>query len=433
MSAAAGPALRNWAGNVTFSTTTLRRPASVAALQELVASSRKVRALGTGHSFTPVADTTGVLVSVAGLPQQVFVDAAAGTARVPAGARYGDIAATVHAQGWALPNLGSLPHIGVAGACATGTHGSGNANGGLATAVRAVQFVRADGELVTVSAVQDPDRFGGVVVALGALGVVTELTLAIEPTYQVRQDVWLDPPLPTVLASLDEIMSAGYSVSLFTDWGRPDVVDAVWVKTRLAAERGAGAEPPDVADGRHWGARAADTGQHPIRSADPAAATAQLGEPGPWLERLPHFRLTALPSVGAELQSEFLVAREHAAEALDALRGLAGRLHPVVLTCEYRTVAADELWLSPSHGRDSFALHFTWRPDIDAVRPVLAAVESALEPCEPRPHWGKIFTMSPEHVAAQYPRLPEFRTLMDDCDPDRVFGNAFVDTYVRAT
>jgi len=403
--------LRNWAGNIAFSTDRLHAPASLDELQQLVADSSSIRALGTGHSFNRIADTRGDLVTVRDLAGEIVVGT--DTVSVPAGARYGEVAGVLQAAGFALGNLGSLPHISVAGACATGTHGSGAGNKCLAASVRAVEFVRADGELVSVAA-GDP-AFGGSVLALGALGIVTRLELVIEKSFDVRQDVWLDAPLDAVAEQFDEIMAAGYSVSLFIDPVGPDLVAKIWVKTR----------GPDAVDGIRWGARAATQAQHPTTGQDPSAATEQFGVAGPWHERLPHFRLGFTPSSGDEQQSEFLIPREHGAAALLAVRRL--DLSDALQVSEVRTIAADDLWLSPCQGRDTVGLHFTWFDDDEKVHAAVAAVERALAPFDPRPHWGKVFLIDP---VDHYPKLPEFRALAGRHDPNRKFGNDFLDRYV---
>ncbi|MBE7189576.1 FAD-binding protein [Jatrophihabitans endophyticus] len=412
-------ALLNWARNIEFSTDRLVRPTTVEQLQDVVASASRVRALGSGHSFNDIADTDGVLVSLADLDVEPSLTATSDgrLVCVGAGTRYGELAAYLQARGLALHNLGSLPHITVAGACATGTHGSGSGNGCLATAVRAVEFVRADGELVRMA---DGDAdFPGSVLALGALGVVTRLWLAVRPSFELRQDVWLDAPLDSVLEHLGEIMDSAYSVSLFSDWQRPGVVDQIWLKAA------AGAEP---VDGNAWGASPATRAQHPIRDVDGAAATEQLGVPGPWNERLPHFRMDFTPSHGDEVQSEYFVAREHGPDAIRAIAGLA--LPPALMVGEIRTVAADELWLSPFRGRDTVALHFTWVADAGLIHDALGRVEAALAPFDARPHWAKAFRMPAEQVRAHHPELPRFAALAARLDPDRRFGNRYLETFV---
>ena len=412
--------ITNWAGNITFSTERLHRPASVPQLQQVVASSGRVRALGSGHSFSPVADTTGDLVSVAGLPRLIEIDAAQGTVTVSAGLRYGEIAAPLHAAGRALANLGSLPHISVAGACATGTHGSGDANTSLAAAVCAMEMVSAAGDLVTLT--RQTANFAGAVVALGSLGLVTRLTLETVPAFQMRQYVYDNIPLEQLSRHFEQIVSAAYSVSLFTTWRGP-VIDMAWLKCRADAAT-CPAEP-------EWmGGKLADGPRHPVPGMPAETCTAQLGAIGPWYERLPHFRLDFTPSSSAELQSEYLVPRTSGLDALSALATIAERLAPVVQISEIRTVARDALWLSPAYQRDCVAFHFTWIQDYPAVAPVLAAVEELLEPYGARPHWGKLFSMSPEKVRGQYEHADDFRQLMRHHDPAGKFRNQFLDRYL---
>lgn len=405
----------NWAGNITFSTTDVRRPTSIEELQQILADARLVRALGTGHSFSAIADTTGTLVSTASLLLDVEIDAERRVAVVPGGAKYAAVATALHAAGWALPNLGSLPHISVAGACATATHGSGNALGCLATAVVGLELVRADGELWQVHR-GDPD-FPGSVVSLGALGVVTRVWLAIQPTYEVSQTVLLDLPRATAVQDAADILDSATSVSIFSAFGDPGVVDAVWRKQRTDAP----------ADERTFGGRVATEPVHPLRGLDAAAATQQLAGPGPWHERLPHFRLEFTPSAGEELQSEFFLDRRHAGAALEALSGAASRITPALQVFEMRTIAADDLWLSPFRERDTVAVHATWVSDIDVVRPCLAALEVLLEPFDPRAHWGKVsLGFDAERNAELYPLLPRFRELAERLDPERCFVNDFL-------
>ena len=417
--------LTNWAGNVAFSATRVHRPASVAELQRLVAAGACVRALGTGHSFSRIADTPGDLVSVAGLPKIMKVDAEAATVTVSAGVRYGELAPHLHAAGYALRNLASLPHISVAGACATGTHGSGNSNGNLATAVCAMEMITAGGDAVTMSREADGDRFRGAVVGLGALGIVTSLSLDIVPAFGIRQYVYENLPHEQLYEHLTDIFASAYSVSLFTDWRSPRIRQ-VWLKQR------AGEHDPPTPGTRWYGALAADGPRHPVPGLPAANSTRQLGVPGPWHERLPHFRLDFTPSAGDELQSEYLLPQQLAAGALRAIASIGDRVAPVLRISEIRTVAADDLWLSPSYRQDSMAIHFTWINDVPAVMPVLATVEDRLAPFGARPHWGKLFTTSPAAVSRLYDRLPDFQRLLRSLDPDGKFRNKFIDTYVPA-
>jgi xylitol oxidase len=414
--------LANWAGNVVFRAVRVSRPRTVAELQEDVARSTRVHALGSGHSFSRVADTEGVLISAAGLPPVIGIDPATATVTVGASITYGDLARWLHAAGWALPNLGSLPQISVAGACATGTHGSGDHNGNLATAVRALQLVTADGALMTLRRDADRDAFHGAVVGLGALGVVTTLTLDLVPDFEVRQYVYEDLPADQLTGYFGEIFAGAYSVSVFTRW-RGSHHDQVWLKHRAG-------DPDPPRAGPPWrGARPAGGPRHPVPGMSGAAATEQGGVPGPWQERLPHFRPGYTPSTGQELQSEYLLPREAAGAAFTAMARLGDLLAPVLLISEVRTVAADEAWLSPSYRRDTVAIHFTWIPDAGAVRPVIAAIEGQLAPLVARPHWGKLFGLPPQTVAELYPRWDDFRALARTLDPAGKFRNEFTDTY----
>ncbi|HEY0806399.1 MAG TPA: FAD-binding protein, partial [Pseudonocardiaceae bacterium] len=379
-------------------------------LCRIVAGTRQVRALGTAHSFSQVADTRSDLVRLDGLPNTVEIDTANATATVAAGMRYAEVATRLHEAGYALANLASLPHISVAGSCATGTHGSGLNQRSLAAAVAALRLVTADGDTIEVR--RGTDVFAGTVVALGALGVVTHVTLDIEPTYQMAQRVRLDVPLDDVVGGLDEVFGAAYSVSLFTDWRDSG---AVWLKYRTD-------EPEPV-----WaGGRPATHPVHPVPGASPEFCTEQLGVPGPWHERLPHFRPEFTPSAGDELQSEFYLDRTDAPAAFAAIRELGDRVAPLVHTAEIRTVRADDLWLSPAYGRDSMTFHFTWIADPVAVAPVLAAVEERLMPLGARPHWGKVNTVPASDVIAQYPRADDFARLIHAYDPSGKFRNPFV-------
>jgi alditol oxidase len=407
----------NWAGNVVFAAEQLHRPSSVPELQELVARSERARALGSGHSFSPIVDTTGTLLTVADLPARVEIDAGAATVTVSAGSTYGQVGAALHAAGFGLPNTGSLPHISVAGACSTGTHGSGDGNGILATAVRAVEIVTADGELRTWRR-GDPD-FPGAVVALGALGIITALTLDLRPTFDVRQ--WVYEGLPS-FDDVPEALSAAYSVSLFTRWAGAGF-EQCWIKQLADAP----------APGPSWfGATPADGSRHMIATEDPVNCTPQLGEPGPWHERLPHFRAAFRPSRGDELQSEYLVPRAAIVDALHALDRIADRIAPVLFVSEVRSIAADDLWLSAASGRESAALHFTWIQDIERVRPVVAEMEAALRPFAARPHWGKVFSTDPAEVRELWPHLADAERLIAATDPKGKFGNAWLGRYLTS-
>jgi xylitol oxidase len=410
MTASAAP-LATWAGTHTFTAPRLTEATSVEQVQDAVRTRvGRVRALGTRHSFNDLADTDGTLVTVTGIDPAPLLDEAARTVTVGGGTRYGVLAAWLEEHDWALHNMGSLPHISVAGATATGTHGSGVTLGNLSTAVRALEFVGADGELHTVTP-DDPD-FAGHVVHLGAIGVVTRVTLAIEPSYQVRQDIYADLPWEELLGDVEGVMRSGYSVSVFTHWATP-TVEAVLRKTRL--DRGS---EPDLP--RRW--RGAELAER-LTLIETDGWTDAAGLPGPWLLRLPHFRLDRTPSAGDEIQSEYFVDRRQGAEALRAVRELGERIDPHLILSELRTMAADDLWLSGAEGRDTLAIHFTWKPHPDAVAGLLPDIERALAPFAARPHWGKWHRFDAERIAAVFPRAADARALFGRVDPEGVFRN----------
>jgi xylitol oxidase len=408
----------NWAGNITYGANALHTPGSTAELQEIVRGSTKLRALGSRHSFNRIADTDGDLVSMRGLARVLDIDAAARTVTVEGGITYGQLCPILDGAGFALHNLASLPHIGVVGAVSTATHGSGNANKNLASVVAALEFVTASGDLATLRR-GDPD-FDGAVVGLGALGVVSRITLDIQPRFEVRQDVYTDLPFATLLENFEAITGAAYSVSCFTAW-QGDTVGFVWLKN-LADHA--------PAAGDFFGARRQTRPWHPIPSIDPTPCTEQMGVPGPWYQRLPHFRMEFTPSAGAELQSEFFVARRDGAAALKALHAVQDQIAGPLMVSELRTVAADEFWLSHNDQRDCLGIHFTWHQDWPAVSRALGIIEATLAPFNPRPHWGKLFTMDRATLQSRYPRLGDFRSLAQRHDPTGKFRNAFLDELV---
>jgi xylitol oxidase len=412
---------RNWAGNYGYQAPRIAHPASMAELQDLVAGTGKVRALGSRHSFNDIADTAGTLVVLDRLDAGISVDPQNMTVTVSGGTRYGTLAAELHRQGFALHNLASLPHISVAGAVATATHGSGDGNGNLATAVSELELVTADGTVVTARR-GDAD-FDGMVVGLGALGIVSRLTLDIEPSFEIAQGVFEGLDWEQVLESFDDVTSAAYSVSLFTDWSGPTVGQA-WLKNRTD-QTGMPAGLPEFFAGTP-----ATEARHPLPGVSGSNCTQQLGVPGPWSDRLAHFRMEFTPSKGDELQSEYLIPREHAVDALRTMRSLSELVTPLLLVGEIRTIAADQLWLSPNYGRDGIGLHFTWRQDEPAVTAILPRLEAELAPFVARPHWGKLFHGDAAGLAPLYPRFTDFTALAGRLDPAGKFRNAFLDRTV---
>jgi alditol oxidase len=412
----------NWSGNYKYSTDKVLRPGSVAETQDAVRSVTGVRALGTRHAFNGIADSQIAQISTLNL-KDVSLDANTSTVRVGAGIRYGDLATVLDARGYALHNLASLPHISVGGACATATHGSGTGNGNLATAVRALEFVVADGSVRTLSREKDGDRFAGAVVGLGALGIVTHLTLQVEPRFDMTQVVYQDLPFSALERNFAAIMGAGYSVSLFTDWQRR-MAGEVWIKRRV--DQGGSAPPPP----NFYNATLATRKLHPILDHPAEACTDQLNIVGPWYERLPHFELKFTPSSGQELQTEFFIPFDRAYEAVRAVETLRDVITPHLYITELRAVAADDLWMSMAYKRPSLAIHFTWKLEPEAVMRIVPRIEAKLAPFEARPHWAKVFTLQTNQLAKVYPRIQDFRALAKEFDPKGKFQNAFLHEHV---
>ncbi|VXC48718.1 putative xylitol oxidase [Arthrobacter sp. 9V] len=407
--------MKNWAGNLEYSSADVQRPTTVDQLRELVAQATRIKALGSRHSFNTVADTDGTHILLDALPQEVVVDPAKSTVKVSGGISYGALGRALEEQGYAIHNLASLPHISVAGAIQTGTHGSGVNNPSLAAAVVSVDLVRASGELVTLTT--DDDEFLASVVGMGALGIVTGLELAVRPSYEVRQRVLTNLVWEGALANFRAIASSAYSVSFFTDY-TGDTIPQVWLKA-LDNE----APLPDL-----FGATPATAALHPLPDMSAENCTEQLDVAGKWLDRLPHFRHEFTPSNGEELQSEFLLPLDQAPAALQAVRDLAHKLAPLLFVSEIRTVAADDFWLSPFYQQQSVALHFTWKPMQPEVEAVLPELEEALRPFGARPHWGKLFTPGQYDFAALYPRFEDFRALVQANDPSGKFRNELLDS-----
>jgi alditol oxidase len=417
--AAVDGTLVNWAGNYRYSTDRLHPATSVEQVQDYVKQHARFKVLGTRHCFNGIADSTVDLLSVREMNRVDSLDPAARTVTIQAGMSYGQLCPYLHEQGFALHNLASLPHISVAGACATATHGSGVKNGNLATAVTALEIVTANGDVLNLSREKDSRTFDGVVVNLGALGVVTKVTLTIQPAFVMRQDVYLDLPMTQVKDQFEEIAAAGYSVSLFTDWQKGRV-NEVWVKRRV--DKGVTL----TADREFYGARPATQNVHPIVELSAENCTEQMGVPGPWYERLPHFRMGFTPSSGKELQSEYFVPRRNAVEAILAVERLRDHVSPHLMISELRTIDADGFWMSPCYNQPSLAIHFTWKQDWESVQKVLPMIERELTPFGVRPHWGKLFTLPPAQLQGRYEKCGEFKQLIARYDPKAKLRNEFL-------
>jgi len=415
--------LKNWAGNLEYSTDRLYSANSLEEVRSYVKKQNKLKVLGTRHCFNNIADSTDNFLSLKSMDKVVALEPEARTVTVDAGMTYGQLCPLLHSKGFALHNLASLPHISIAGACSTATHGSGEKNGNLATAVSALEIVTAAGEVVKLSRHRDGEAFLGAAVGLGALGVIAKVTLDIQPTYMVRQYVYENLPLGEVKDHFDAIESSAYSVSLFTDW-RNQLVSEVWIKSR--DEEGQAFD----ATTEFFGAKRATKNLHPIAELSAENCTEQMGVPGPWYERLPHFRMGFTPSAGKELQSEYFVPRQHAVEAILAVERLRDQVSPHLMISEIRTIAADNLWLSPCYEQPCVSIHFTWKQDWPAVRKLLPVIEKELAPFKARPHWGKLFTTSPAELKSIYQKLPDFIQLSKKYDSQGKFRNEFLSTNV---
>ncbi len=411
--------IKNWAGNYEYSTTKLAKANSLKDVQELIKNHENLKVLGTRHCFNGIADSKYTFISLRDMDQVVALDTKNRTVTLESGMSYGQLAPYLDKHGFALHNLASLPHISVAGACTTATHGSGVKNGNLSTAVSALEIVTANGEVRQLSRAKDGETFRGAVVGLGALGAVTKVTLDIQPTFQMRQYVYENLPLDQLKDHFEAIMAGGYSVSLFTDWQKKRI-NEVWIKSRVEK----GDAPPAKPD--FYGAKLATKNLHPIAELSAVNCTEQLGVPGPWYERLPHFRMGFTPSSGKELQSEFFVPRRNAVEAILAVERLRDHISPHLLISELRTIDADNFWMSPCYKQPSVAIHFTWKQDWASVRKVLPMIEKELAPFQVRPHWGKLFTLASTTLQSRYEKLADFKQLVSEFDPKGKFRNDFL-------
>ena len=416
---AGGERLKNWAGNLDYSTDRLYASTSLEQVRDYVKKESKLKVLGTRHCFNNIADSKDGFLSLKPMDKVIALDPAKHTVTVGAGITYGQLCPYLDSNGFALHNLASLPHISVAGACTTATHGSGEKNGNLATAASGLEMVTASGDVVNLSRERDRGTFPGAVVGLGALGVITKVTLDIQPTFVMRQYVYENLPLIQLKDHFDAIESSAYSVSLFTDWQKQRI-NEVWIKSRVEEGQAFHATP------EFFGATLATRNLHPIAELSAENCTEQMGVPGPWYERLPHFRMGFTPSAGKELQSEYFVPRQHAVEAILAVERLRDQVSPHLLISEIRAIAADELWLSPCYEQPCVTIHFTWKQDWPAVSKLLPVIEKELAPFHARPHWGKLFTTSPAELKGIYRKMPEFIELSKKYDPQGKLRNEYL-------
>ncbi|RYG05836.1 MAG: FAD-binding protein [Chitinophagaceae bacterium] len=413
--------LKNWAGNLTYSTSKIAYPKTVAEVQKIVKSHERLKVLGSKHCFNTIADTRDFFISLRDMNKVVKLDEAAKTVTIEGGMNYGTLSPLLERKGFALHNLASLPHISVAGACTTATHGSGVKNGNLSSGVAALEIVTAAGDVVELSRAKDGEKFEALVVGLGAIGVITKVTLNIVPTFKVKQYVYLDLPLSQLKENFEAILSSAYSVSLFTDW-QTESVNEVWIKA-VDSDKTDFSKTPEF-----FGGKAATKNMHPIAALSAENCTEQMGVPGPWFDRLPHFKMGFTPSSGVELQAEYFVPRKSGLEAYLAIAKLGKEIGPHLFISEIRTIEADNFWMSPCYGQPSLAIHFTLKQDWPNVSKLLPKIEAALEPFGAKPHWGKMFTLSPSVLQSRYAKLDAFKKLVLTYDPNGKFRNEFLNT-----
>jgi len=411
--------LRNWAGNLEYSTNKIDYPKSVEEVRRLVKKYNKLKVLGTRHCFNTIADSKYNFISLRDLNKVVTLDANAKTVTVEGGMKYGELCPWLNDKGFALHNLASLPHISVAGAITTATHGSGVKNGNLSTAVAGLEIVNPDGNLIKLSK-DDGEKFYATVVGLGAIGVITKVVLNIQPAFMMKQYVYTQLPLSQIKKHFDEIVSSGYSVSLFTDW-QNESINEVWIKSR--------AEDATIAERKKdfFGAMPATKNLHPIIELSAENCTEQMGVPGAWYERLPHFKMGFTPSSGKELQAEYFVPRTNAVDAILAIQRMGKQIGPHLFISEIRTIAEDNLWMSPCYKQASVTIHFTWKQEWEAVSKLLPVIEKELAPFNPKPHMGKLFAMSPSKLASHYRKLNDFKKVIASFDPHGKFRNDFLE------
>lgn len=415
--------LTNWAGNLEYSTNSIHYPATMDEAVETIKKSRKLRPLGSQHSFNTIADSEENLLSSKRLNGLVSLDKENMSVTVEGGIKYGELVEYLHNEGYALHNLASLPHISIAGSVATATHGSGVKNGNLATGVSAIEFINGRGNVIRLSK-DDGELFHGAVVNLGALGFVTRLTLDLRPTFNMKQVVYRNLPMQQLRENFHAIMSSGYSVSLFTNW-RNRNINQVWIKYVADAQEDPAPE--------FYGAKLAERNMHPVEDQSAESCTEQMGVPGPWYQRMPHFKMGFTPSTGKELQSEYFVPLENGYEALMAVEKLHSKIEPHLFISEIRAIDADNLWMSPCYKKPCVAIHTTWKQDWNSVVNLLPLMEKQLAPFNPRPHWGKLFTLKPSVLHERIEKLGEFRALVGEHDPEGKFRNAFLEKHIFNT
>ena len=411
--------MQNWAKNITFSSQNYIEIENLTQLQKVIESSNKLKVVGTSHSFSEIADTTGTLISLKNLDSEIEIDEKSQTVKVSAGTSYANLAKYLEKNGWALSNLASLGEISIAGAVMTGTHGSGSNNKVLSDSVVAIEMILSSGDKFVIDR-KNFAQFSGFVVSFGALAVFTKLTLKIVRSFSVKQVVYENVPIQSVLENFNEIFDRPYSASYFSNWS-PKNTGQIWMKF-LDDDK-----YPEL-QSKAYGGNLALSNQHPVKVNDPGNCTEQMGVAGKWLFRLPHFRLNSSPASGDEVQTEYLVDRDHVQGYINELTKIGEDIAARVYATEIRTISSDDLWLSGAYGRETVGFHFTWKKSPE-VKDFLPEIENILGKNNGRPHWGKLFSTPRAQLIDRYPMYEEFRQLIQKYDSGNKFRNKFIEQY----
>ncbi|MFD9079767.1 D-arabinono-1,4-lactone oxidase [Streptomyces erythrochromogenes] len=423
-------AWRNWAGNVTATPTRVVTPASVGELQEAVRRAAedglRVKAVGTGHSFTAAAATDGVLVRPQALAGIRSLDRAAGTVTVAAGTALKDLNRALAAEGLSLTNMGDIMEQTVSGATSTGTHGTGRDSASIAAQIRALELVTADGELLTCSEKENPEVFAAARIGIGALGIVTAITFAVEPLFFLTAR---EEPMgfDRVTAEFEEHFAENehFEFYWFPHTGNCNT-------KRNNRSQGPAAPPGPVSA---WVEdellsnglfQAVNTLGRAVPATIPSIArVASRALSARTYTDIPYKVFTS-PRRVRFVEMEYALPREAVVEALRELRATVDRSGlRISFPVEVRTAPADDIALSTASGRDTayIAVHMYKGTPYQAY---FTAAEHIFTAHGGRPHWGKVHTRDAEYFSRVYPRFGEFTALRDRLDPDRVFGNDYL-------
>jgi len=425
---------QNWAGTASADPVRRHWPRSTDEIADAITAAAKddlpVRALGSGHSFTAAAATSGAALDLSGWTGIVAADLDSGLVTVRSGTTIRELNAALEMLGLAMANLGDIDAQTVSGAISTGTHGTGARLGGIATQVTGIELVTADGSVVSCSADARPDLFSAARVSLGALGVISTITLQCTPAFALAAD---ERPMP-----LDEVLGRFGELAADNDhfefywfpYGKNALVKR---NNRVAGGNAApGAMPNwrrfleyEVMENAAFGAlcrtgRAVPATIKPLNRL--AAATLSKRS-----YSAPSHQVFVTPRRVRFVESEYAVPREALLDVLGELRAGVPRLaHPVMFPVEVRIAAADDVWLSTAYGRDSayVAIHqYVGLP----YQEYFQLFESVASAAGGRPHWGKMHTRDAAYLTGAYPRFADFLRVRDETDPGRLFANRYLE------